>query len=177
MNAKLLAWLCALITLTTVQCSNKPKSESDVISESQKFIDSFKLARQADSMTKDIIRNAMFDTVGVSAAPVRVLSAKMVTREYSSYKDIWLSWKNVGTKKIAAIRFKWYGTNAFGEPADMGGAGIQEGFGGGFADRSLGTGKIDDGTWSIMSRDGKKVVMAWPYEIAFEDGTKWKSGK
>lgn len=178
MYAKLQASICALFTLLIVsQCNNNPNSNSDVTAESQRFIDSFKLARQADSITKNIIRDAMFDTAGVSMAPVRVISAKLVPREYSNYKDIRLVWKNAGPKKISAIRFKWYGINAFGEPADMGAASIQEGFGGGFADRSLSPGKTDEGIWEIMSKDGKRVVMAWPYEIAFEDGTKWKSGK
>ncbi len=164
--------LPVIAAFLAASCNSMPTS-----STSLSLTDSIDIARKSDSMTKAIIKDALFDTIGVSMAPVKVLSAKMVTREYSSYKDIWLSWKNVGTKKIVAIRFKWYGTNAFSEPADMGSAGLQEGFGGGFADRSLGTGKRDEGTWSIMSRDGKNVVMAWPYEVAFEDGTKWKSGK
>jgi hypothetical protein len=145
-------------------------------STAKTFADSLEIARKADSMAKAVIKNALFDTIGVSEAPVKVLSAKLIQREYSSYKDIWMSWKNVGTKKVAAIRFRWYGTNAFGEPADMGTPSIHEGFGGGFSDSPLSPGKKDDGIWSIMSRDGKKVVMAWPYEVAFEDGTKWKSG-
>jgi hypothetical protein len=159
--------------LLFVSCNSGPTNSTNQMS----LVDSINIARKADSMTKAIIKDALFDTAGVSSSPVKVLSAKLVIREYSNYKDVWLSWKNVGTKKVAAIRFKWYGTNAFGEPADMGSTGLQEGFGGGFADRSLGIGKRDEGTWSIMSRDGKKIVMAWPYEVAFEDGTKWKSGK
>lgn len=27
----------------------------------------------------------------------------------------------------------------------------------------------------FLSRNGKKVVMAWPTELMFEHGTKWKS--
>jgi hypothetical protein len=177
MNPKHLMYLVALSLLCGCGRQPKPQSETEkVIAESQRFIDSFKIAKQADSMTKDIIRNALFDTAGVSVAPVKVLSAKLIEREYSNYKDIRVSWKNVGSKRIAAIRFMWYGLNAFGEAADMGGH-IQKGFGGGMADRSLSVGKTDSGTWEIMSKDGKKVVTAWPYEIAFEDGTKWKSGK
>lgn len=163
--------LCLVVFLFAA-CNSMPTNSTPSLT----FADSIEIERKADSMTKAIIRDAWFDTAGVSAAPVKILSAKLVTREYSNYKDIYLSWKNVGTKRIAAIRFKWYGTNAFGEPADMGRTVMQEGFGGGFSDRSLGVGKTDDGTWEIMSRDGKRVVKAWPYEIAFEDGTKWQSG-
>lgn len=139
--------------------------------------DSMDIARRTDSATQAVIKDALFDTAGISQAPVKVLSAKLVKQEYSNRKDIRLAWKNVSGNKIAAIRFKWYGLNAFGEPADMGSSGIIKGMGGGLADRSLAPGKTDSGEWSIMSNDGKKIVLAWPYEVAFEDGTKWKCGK
>src|SRR5262245_19614996 len=125
-------------------CNNMSTSSTTRLSLS----DSLDIARKSDSMAQAIIKNVLFDTIGVSTAPVRVISAKLVTREYSNYKDIWLSWKNVGSKKIAAIRFRWYGTNAFGEPVDMGTPSIHEGFGGGFSDRTLSPGRTDDGTWS-----------------------------
>lgn len=161
-------------------CANKPKQKSEtqqLIDESQRFIDSFKLSKQADSMTQQIIRNAMFDTSGVAQAPVKVLTAKLVGREYTNSKDIRLMWKNVSSKKVSAVRFKWYGLNAFGEPADMGNSVLHRGFGGGFSDRILKPDKTDSGTWEIMSQDAKKVVLAWPCEVAFEDGTKWVSSK
>ncbi len=82
-----------------------------------------------------------------------------------------MSYKNVSGKKISAIRFKWYGENSFDEPADMGG--LKEGWGSGFADDGLRVGATDYGTWSILSRDGKKILIAYPYEVAFADGTKW----
>jgi hypothetical protein len=121
-----------------------------------------------------LYKNSLFDTVGLYAAPVKVLGARLISRDYSSYKDIRLTYKNISTKAISAIRFKWYGINSFNEPADMGSSSLQEGFGSGFADDRLPPGKTDSGTWSIMSKDGKKVVLAWPYEVAFEDGTKWE---
>ena len=115
---------------------------------------------------------AKYDTAGLYLAPVKVLSAKFVTKEYSNYKDISLGWKNVSGKKISAIKFKWYGINAFNEPADMGG--LMEGWGSGFSDDGLRAGGTDYGTWSILSKDGKKVLIAYPYEVAFDDGTKWE---
>lgn len=170
--------LLCIIAITVLSCNNNPQSETDkLIANNQKFIDSVDIARRSDSMTQAVIKDALFDTAGISQAPVKVLSAKLVTQEYSNNKDIRLAWKNVSGKKVAAIRFKWYGLNAFGEPADMGGSAIIKGIGGGFADRSLSPGKTDSGEWSIMSSDGKKVVLAWPYEVAFEDGTKWRCGK
>ena len=29
--------------------------------------------------------------------------------------------------------------------------------------------------WNILSRDLKKITKAWAYEVAFDDGTKWKA--
>ncbi|HUC79780.1 MAG TPA: hypothetical protein VMR70_02655 [Flavisolibacter sp.] len=115
---------------------------------------------------------AKYDTGGLYLAPVKVLSAKFVTKEYSNYKDISLRYKNVSNKVITAIRFKWYGENAFNEPADMGA--LREGWGGGFTDDALRPGATDYGVWSILSRDGKKVLIAYPYEVFFKDGTKWE---
>ena len=115
---------------------------------------------------------AKYDTGGLYLAPIKVLSAKFVTREYSNYKDIALRYKNVSNKVVTAIRFKWYGENAFNEPADMGG--LREGWGGGFTDDALRPGASDYGQWNILSRDGKKVLIAYPYEVVFKDGTKWE---
>lgn len=115
---------------------------------------------------------AKYDTGGLYLAPVKVTSARFVTKEYSNYKDIALRYKNVSDKMVTAIRFKWYGENAFSEPADMGG--LSEGWGGGFTDDPLKPGSSDYGQWSILSKDGKKILIAYPYEVVFKDGTKWK---
>lgn len=115
---------------------------------------------------------AKYDTGGLYLAPVKVTSAKFITKEYSNYKDIALRYKNVSGKVVTAIRFKWYGENAFNEPADMGG--LQEGWGGGFMDETLRPGASDYGQWNILSRDGKKILIAYPYEVVYKDGTKWK---
>lgn len=167
MNPKAIAYILTLFLLC--RCNNPQAGSTPA--ETQQPVDSAK----PNNLT-EMVNAAMFDTVGVATAPVRVMLARLVTGDQSAYKSIRLTWQNVGSKKIAAIRFNWYGLNAFGEPAEMGGNKVT-GFGSGFVDRSLAPGATDTGTWPIMSKDGKKVVMVWPYEIAFEDGTKWKSGK
>lgn len=48
------------------------------------------------------------DTIGISKAPVRVLKSQIVRKEYSTYKDIRLTYKNFSDKKVVAIRFLWY---------------------------------------------------------------------
>jgi hypothetical protein len=166
---------CAFILIVACKTNSTDREAEKTIENSRKFIDSIEFADRVDSMVSDRIRNVYFDTVGVAQGPVKITSAKLVSREYSSSKDIRLVWKNVSSKKISAIRFRWYGLNAFNEPADMGISSLQRGFGSGFTDTPLSAGRSDSGTWEIMSKDGKKVVAAWPFEVAFEDGSKWKS--
>lgn len=125
---------------------------------------------------RGIIDKMLEDTIKAKNAPVKILKARIIQKEYSSYKSISLTYKNVSGKDIEAIRFSWYGVNAFDEPADMGSS-LVEGFGGGFMDDGLRANHSSSDTWSILSRDAKKVIAAWPTEVVFEDGTKWEIEK
>ncbi|KIO75248.1 hypothetical protein TH53_21800 [Pedobacter lusitanus] len=145
-------------------------------------LDSFSMKRYGKSsderikeMTHKVISKSLLDTAGLYKSPIKIIKATLVKKEYSNFRDIRISYKNVSNKPISAIRFMWKGIDAFGEPADMGGA--YDGFGGGFTDDVLRPGKSETREWSILSRDGKKVQLAWPTEIAFTDGTKWKLSK
>jgi hypothetical protein len=160
----------AFIFLIFLSCK---ENKNPIIAANEKFIDSLHRADMVDSMLKSTIKATLLDTTGVHLSPIKVLSAKFVSKEYSNYKDIRLTFKNTSNKRIEAIRFAWYGTTAFGDPADMG-VSVMEGFGGGFTDRPINPGKIDGATWDILSRNGKTVVLAWPNEIMFSDGTKWE---
>jgi hypothetical protein len=128
-----------------------------------------------DSLVRAIKKKALFDTVGLYKAPVKILTAKVVKVEYSNTKNVYLAYKNVSGKTIKGVKFRWYGMNAFDEPADLGDY-SNEGFGGGFDDDILRPNKTDSGTWNIYSRDAKKIVLAWPYEVSFSDGSKWFIG-
>jgi hypothetical protein len=55
--------------------------------------------------------------------------------------------------------------------------GVVAGFGKGSTDRTLRAGKTSSGEWQALSRDLKKIIIAWPMEVVFEDGTKWKAGQ
>jgi hypothetical protein len=175
-------WIVILFISILVSCdpvkSQKEKAQ-DSLKEAVK-VDSFSRAKYGESseehvkkMVDSSIAKAMLDTAGLSKAPVKILSAKIVKQEYSSYRNVYLSFKNVSNKKIIGIKFSWYGTNAFNEPADLGNITAQ-GFGGGFTDNPLRAGKTDNGTWNVLSRDAKKIKIAWPTEVSFEDGTSWK---
>jgi hypothetical protein len=147
-------------------------NESTSVKKNEEY--SPEIRAMADSIVKASRDKALFDTVGLWNAPVKVTKARFIEKEYSNYKDIQLSYKNVSGKRISAIRFSWHGKNAFGDNADMGG--VFEGFGSGFTDDAISPGRTVTSQWAILSKDGKKIILAWPTEVAFEDGTKWKIG-
>jgi len=129
-----------------------------------------------DSTTAAVEKTSIIDTAGHYNSPVKIIASKLTRKAYSNYRSMWLKYKNVSQKKITGIKFSWYGTNAFGDPADMGNP-ILKGYGGGFTDEDLGSGKTAEGSWNILSSDGKQIILAWPYEIVFSDGTKWYCGR
>jgi hypothetical protein len=140
--------------------------------DEQKFMDSLK--NDIHSQPSMILIRS--DTIGMNYAPIKVISFKVVEKEYSTYRNVFLRYKNVSKKTVTAIRFRWYGVNAFGEPADLGNS-ILTGFGSGFTEDIIKPNASDSGEWDVLSRDAKKILIAYAYEVAFSDGSKWKSGK
>ncbi len=133
-----------------------------------------KAARMTDSIINNIHNNINFDTIEETPCPIKITSSKLTKSEYSSYKDIHISYSNKGQKDIEGIKFKWYGETVFNEPADMGSF-SNLGFGGGFTEDVLKAGESDYATFEIHSRNAKKIIKVWVNEIVFSDGTKWES--
>jgi len=150
------------------------------IEESEKLINQLKNNEEATKRAHQLVEKSTkefyTDTVGMGSSPIKVYKAKFKEKEYSNYKDIVLFYKNITKKNISAIRFEWYGENAFSEPANMGSY-TSKGVGGGFSDEGLKAGKSTSGIWEINSIDGKKIISARAYEVVFEDGTKWELHK
>ena len=165
-----------ILGLIFVGCAGNEQSEAEKILEEayiQEKVDSTMMS--LDEEMELYKQSLLWDTVGIDQSGLEIVSAEFVkTSEYSNYKSVKISYKNVTDKDIKAIRFKWYGLNAFDEPADCGNS-SNEGFGSGYMDDGLKAGKTTSGTWSISSRDGDRIIKAWPYEVVFKDGTKWKS--
>jgi hypothetical protein len=91
------------LALFYTSCRESPKSR---IQELKDEIRNDSIKRVAKEMTETKISEILSDTSGVYKAPVQVLKAKFVERDYSNYKDIQLTYKNVSNKDISAIRFK-----------------------------------------------------------------------
>jgi hypothetical protein len=162
--------LPCLLSFCFFQCGEESVSEK---------INDLIVHQKADSMTKDFLKTAVRESVDSSGAwrsPVIVIKAKPLTEDYSSYKSIQLTYKNVSKKKVSAVKFKWYGVDAFGEPADVG-HGIAEGIGGGFDDYGIRPGQTKIEKWSVYSSRVKKITSAYAFEVAYEDGTKWEFNK
>jgi hypothetical protein len=168
MKILVIALFCSQVSYIGISC-HQPTSSLISENEKQKFIDSFKLDQQLklDSIDKAVL----FDTAGMSYAPIKIIKAEILPGGYS--RVVRIKYKNRTNKDISALRFKWYGLNAFNEPADLGSS-YTKGFGGGFTDDILKAGSSTETDWRIGNNDGKKLVLAWPYEVAFSDGSKWK---
>jgi hypothetical protein len=165
-----------IISFFFISCGPKKESKAEKILrelEINRKVDS--TMRSADEKIKQDLININWDTIDIQNSGIEITKAEFIKEnEYSNYKSVRLYYKNNSTKNIKAIRFKWYGLNSFNEPADCSNI-SNPGFGAGYTDIILKSGKSSSGTWSALSRDGDKIVKAWPYEIIYEDGSKWKS--
>ena len=123
--------------------------------------------REVSNLLKSTLKEVYLDTTGIANSPIKVISSKIIKEDYSNYRNIRLTYKNVSKKTVEAIRFQWYVENAFGELAD-------EGKGYGFTEERLKPNRTNSSVWKMLSRDAKKIIMARAYEIVFTDGTKWK---
>jgi hypothetical protein len=110
MKTKKILYSILLYSLLFNACKNKEKKLEDYPIETQ-----LEAKRMTDSIMKEVVNSALFDTVGLWGSPVKVLSARLVKKEYSNYRDISISFKNISQKRIEGIKFKWYGLDAFGE--------------------------------------------------------------
>lgn len=168
--------LCASFVSCNPVTGNDKAAATDSTNGVPEYVVKQQIKNSLDSELKDKIY--FNDTSAIQDAPVIVLSATPVEQDYSNYKNIRLKYKNVSGKNISAIKFRWYGLNAFGDPAEMGTSlsDYDAGIGAGFTDDLLKVGKSTTSTFDISSKDLKKVIKAWPFEVVFEDGTKWKLG-
>lgn len=168
---KILISLLILISCQNMTETERLKKTSDSLDRA------IKISEMVDSMTKNGEKNAFLeDALKAANAPVKILNAKIVKREYSDYRNIRVSYKNISGKIISAIRFSWYGETAFGEPAEMGNV-AADGIGGGFTETELSPNEDNTSEWDILSRNAKKVVKVWITEVAYKDGTKWEIPK
>jgi hypothetical protein len=112
------------------------------------------------------------DTSNLSTSPVEIISFQPVEGERG--KNISITYKNISTNPIAAIKFTWYGLDAFGDGADVG---ADKGYGSGITEETVNPGETKTIVFSVESKRLKRLVNIWPYEVAFEDGAQWRAKK
>ena len=151
-------------------CNQIQKEKVYTLAERQE-IDSIKTVLIKESEQRILEDSKISDTIGVYKSPLQDVRAKIIKSGSGNYRDVQLTYKNVGTQPITAMKFLWKGENAFLEPADMGNN-FLKGYGSGFDDTTLNPGKTTTSTWSILSQDAK-TIQAWPVEVVFPDNTKW----
>jgi len=164
--------LLTFVVITAFFCSCESKNGLTPDQKKQKELDSLESEYRIREETDKFMTSLQWDTVGVSESGILVTKARFIEDRYRTLVS--LTYKNVSGKKIKAIRFKWYGVDAFGDPVDCGSI-TDIGFGGGMDDDDLGVGRSTTSQWLILSNGGEEIIKAWPCEIAFGDGTKWKS--
>lgn len=154
-----------VITVAFLGCGESKQEKKYEVSQHE--LDSFQ-----NTLKKNAINNVVSDAMAnIKDAPVIVTSYKVVKAEYGNYRNVYLEYKNVSKKKVSAIKFRWYGENAFGDAADIG----YNGIGGGFTEHPLSAGASNDGEWEVLSNNLKKLKSAWVSEVMFADGTKWET--
>lgn len=105
--------------------------------------------------------------------PVKIISTRLFKNQYSTFKNIRLTFKNVSSQNIHAIKFQWYTENALAEPSNLRSFFTRGESSGLYTADVLKPGKTSSVIFEEFSSDAKKVIAARPYEVVFSDGTKW----
>lgn len=124
-------------------------------------------------MLKDYTNNRMkemhFDTIKVADGPVQIISSKL------DRDKIVIDYKNNSKETITGAKFKWYLENTSSRPLDI--ISFEKGFGNGTDTKTVLPGERTTSKWDADTTNGKRIFLSWPYEISFENGTKWLSLK
>ena len=166
-----------LLFMIVVSC-NEPNLKNDNKIDSTLGLDEerFKDSLREETRSQSALSFIKSDTIGIINSPIKIIKSKIVENEYSTYRNVFLRYQNISKKTVTAIRFRWYGLNAFGEPAELGNLFVT-GVGSGFTEDIIKPNGIKSSEWDVLSRDVKKIVIAYAYEVVFSDGTKWKTGR
>lgn len=105
-------------------------------------------------------------------SPIIITSAKLFKNQYSDHKDIKIAFKNTGKKSIKAIKFEWFCSNSFEEPANgryfYGEGRFKERY-----VKLIKPGETKTEYWEDFSTDANKINKIRAYYIVYTDGTKW----
>ncbi|MGB4400101.1 MAG: hypothetical protein WBJ10_12090 [Daejeonella sp.] len=103
--------LVCTICFAIISCSNqkfKTKEQEDAYYDSLSVASTGKTiserAREStDSLMNKITTDVYMDTAGLYKAPIKVTRAILFKKEYSNYRDIRLTYKNVSGKTVYSV--------------------------------------------------------------------------
>lgn len=185
MNRNFYAFIIAVLGLTACE-----QSKTNKISSTES-IKSTPLNKKSEPL---------YDTTGLSTAPIKVLSAKISSKKvdtvdmpednlhheghFGRYITLKIKFKNVSSKRIVGVLLNWMILDKNDKPASVGESknGLQMGYMGTLAPTdltgySLGIGETQTEEWEYTSNSGEKIKIAFPAEVQFYDDVKWKIGK
>lgn len=163
MIQKITLIILAVLLYSCDASSNKNKLNEKQLKEAQ--LKSAQIVDNSLAKLKD-------DSVKIANAPIKVTNFKIVKVEYSDYRNVQVTYKNVSDKTIEAIKFGIKGRTAFDKPAEFTG-----GFNGkvyGNIDEPIKPNKSNTVTFAVNSSDLKFIDYVRPYEIVYSDGEKFK---
>lgn len=156
-----------LICILFLSCTN-PKQKSKIYSE-------IKNHKALDNKTQKEVKIFKDSTENKSKESfcVKIVKATLHKNQYSNHKDIQITFKNSGKKKIKAIKFEWFCLNRFNKPANgkyfYGGGVFKENY-----TNLIRPGETKTEYWENFSTDADNITKIRVYYIAYTDGTKWE---
>ncbi len=186
MKHKFYAISIALASLYSCQQSQALKVNTESVAKQTKTAD-------IDSM------KVLSDTTGLNNAPIKIFSTKLSSKvvdtvdqpadnlnhksHFGRFITIKVKYKNISSKRIIGARLIWLIIDKYGKPVPVGNSklGNQMGYMGSLAepemDFSFAIGETRTDEWEYTSNSGQSIRLAYPQEVEFYDGAKWKIGK
>lgn len=160
-------------------CTNKPNKKGTEVSVKKSKWDEWMIILDTSS-NKDmyLFKRDHFDTTHISESPIEILSIDTSHTNiiFSDIKDddvLIIHFKNISNKTIEGVKMRWYCEDAFRDPCFLSPSyGIGFEIGEGQSDDHILPGKTGKVKWvGFFSK--MNVVKAWPYQVAFSDGSTW----
>lgn len=164
-----------LLTLTILNLGCKKPSSSQIAQKENKVRDYEKPAELLlySKNPNDSIKQTFLNSKNEKDSPIKIISSRISTNEYTTHKDIKIVYKNIGKKNIKAIKMEWYCENSFDEPSH-GKFFFIQGKSTANITKLLKAGTIKTQVWEDFSTDANTIIKTRAYFVMFTDGTTWQ---
>lgn len=161
--------IIVMLMVIVLSCQNKKENSSGNVRE---VLPDTAVNQDSPESSHEMVKAKYFKNDSGRDYPVKIISTRLFKNQYSTFKNIRLTFKNVSRKNIQAIKFQWYTENALAEPSNLRSF-YNRGESCGLYTNLLKQGKTSSIIFEEFSSDAKKIIAARPYEVVFSDGTKW----